>query len=117
MAVMKSPATTPTKFSACSPRGKQRAWRSSYSPSSRKLRLHVLPHRANQDDPATLALVQEGAGFVEIVPAALEGTAANPIGVELLLPHGLRVRIEHGFGAATLARPLQTAPRWAFRLR
>ena len=72
--------------------------------------VHVLHHRAHQDDHVARALAAEGAGFVEVVPTTEEGADANSSGVELLLSRGLRVRLERDFDGATLARLLATVP-------
>ena len=69
--------------------------------------VHVLHHRAHQDDRAARAETDERVGFVEIAAVLPEGIADRCSGIELLFDHGLRVRLERSFDEATLSRLLR----------
>ncbi|MFT4543451.1 MAG: hypothetical protein ACI835_005923 [Planctomycetota bacterium] len=73
--------------------------------------IHVFQHRARQDDITTGVKASTESGFVEVI-ASSPGLATpnNSTGIELLLPHGVRVHLAPDFDTATLTRLLASVP-------
>lgn len=64
--------------------------------------IHVLHHRAHTDAHAAQAAATAEPKFVEVCTEQQPSTS----GIEVVLPQGLRVRLEPNFDHATLARLL-----------